>query len=325
MFVQYQLPAAANAMPPVVMIHGRGQSGANFLSTADGRPGWASDFVAAGYATYVVDQVARGRSGQFDDYGPYNIHSTDHIQGIFTGTDVARRWPKAALQSQWPGGSGVAGNPTCDEFMSSQIPSLADNALTERLNTAALIALLERIGPAVLITHSQSAPFGWLVADARPELVPAILAVEPGGAPFHDVHYVGAPDYFAESPTLDRPWGLTRNPLAFDPPIADFRDLKPRKQAAPDMPGTIRGWLPEAKGRLPGLAQVPVAVVTGEASYHSAFEHLVCAFLARFGVAVEHFRLEEHGLPGNGHMIMMERNSREVAGLMMAWLERRLR
>ena len=50
-----------------------------------------------------------------------------------------------------------------------------------------LVALLERIGPAVVLTHSRSGPFGWLVADARPDLVHAILAVESNGPPFFEV------------------------------------------------------------------------------------------------------------------------------------------
>jgi pimeloyl-ACP methyl ester carboxylesterase len=36
-------------------------------------------------------------------------------------------------------------------------------------------------GPAILLTHSQSGTFGWLVADARPALVKAIVALEPSG------------------------------------------------------------------------------------------------------------------------------------------------
>ena len=37
------------------------------------------------------------------------------------------------------------------------------------------VELLERIGPAVVMVHSAGGPFGWLVADARPELVRALV------------------------------------------------------------------------------------------------------------------------------------------------------
>lgn len=40
MFVQYQVPAAAAKPYPVVMVHGGGQTGTNFLGPPDGRPGW---------------------------------------------------------------------------------------------------------------------------------------------------------------------------------------------------------------------------------------------------------------------------------------------
>ena len=62
MYVQYQIPAEQKHPYPVVMIHGGGQTGVNFLGTPDGRRGWADFFVANGYAVYVVDQPSRGRA-----------------------------------------------------------------------------------------------------------------------------------------------------------------------------------------------------------------------------------------------------------------------
>ena len=63
MFVQYQIPKNRTRPYPVAMIHGGCQTASNFLATPDGRRGWADDFVAHGYAVYVVDQSGRGRSG----------------------------------------------------------------------------------------------------------------------------------------------------------------------------------------------------------------------------------------------------------------------
>src|SRR5579863_7857325 len=62
MFVEYQIPAKVTAPYPIVMIHGQFQNGSNFLGTPDDREGWAQYFVRRGFAVYVVDQVARGRS-----------------------------------------------------------------------------------------------------------------------------------------------------------------------------------------------------------------------------------------------------------------------
>ena len=44
---------------------------------------------------------------------------------------------------------------------------------------AAYIALLEKVGPGVVMIHSQAGLFGWKVAQARPELVRALVLLEP--------------------------------------------------------------------------------------------------------------------------------------------------
>src|SRR5262249_11724424 len=62
MYVQYFIPAERKHSFPIVLIHGGDQTGTGFISTPDGRPGWAQYFVRLGYSVYVVDQVARGRS-----------------------------------------------------------------------------------------------------------------------------------------------------------------------------------------------------------------------------------------------------------------------
>src|SRR5215471_14154488 len=67
MYVQFQIPARKKAkMPPVIMVHGSGHTGACLESTPDGREGWEPYFVRKGISTYVVDQAGRGRSG-FDE------------------------------------------------------------------------------------------------------------------------------------------------------------------------------------------------------------------------------------------------------------------
>jgi pimeloyl-ACP methyl ester carboxylesterase len=319
MFVEHLAAPRPAALPPVVMVHGKWQTGVNYLATPDGRPGWAFDFNAAGFPVYVVDQVARGRSAAFPEDGPLGHRDAEYLQRMFTATDEHMLWPQARLHAQWPGGRGVIGNPSFDQFMASQTPALAEPEVVEDLNTEALLALLEEIGPSLLITHSESGAFGWRVADARPDLVKAVVALEPGGPPFRDVDYVGPPDFFAEIEPVRRPWGITRGRLRFDPPLAQAADLRPVRQTEPDGEGLVRGWLPAYAGRLPNLASVPVAVVTGEASFHAAFDHLTVSFLRRFGVQVAELRLAEHGLPGNGHMLMLEKNSHQVADLLIRW------
>ena len=76
------------------------------------------------------------------------------------------------------------GDPISNAFYASTVPSLKDYAAEETLMQAAGASLLDRVGPAILITHSQGGTHGWLWADARPELVKAIVAIEPSGPLF---------------------------------------------------------------------------------------------------------------------------------------------
>src|SRR3954470_1978041 len=52
MYVQYVIPAEQKHPFPIVLIHGGDQTGSGFLSTPDGRPGWAQYFVRLGYGVY---------------------------------------------------------------------------------------------------------------------------------------------------------------------------------------------------------------------------------------------------------------------------------
>ena len=69
---------------------------------------------------------------------------------------------------------------------------------------------------------------------------------------------------------------------------------------------------------------VPVLVVTGEASYHAAYDHCTVAYLKQAGVRVEHLRLEELQVRGNGHMMMLELNNLEIASMLDAWVSQAL-
>ena len=61
-----------------------------------------------------------------------------------------------------------------------------DTELARRLWASHGAALLDRIGPAVIQTHSAGGPFGWLVANERPSLVKAVMCFEGAGAPLTD-------------------------------------------------------------------------------------------------------------------------------------------
>ena len=55
MYVQWESPVEGRRPYPLVLIHGGGGQGLDWLGTPDGRPGWATYLVQEGYTVYVVD------------------------------------------------------------------------------------------------------------------------------------------------------------------------------------------------------------------------------------------------------------------------------
>jgi pimeloyl-ACP methyl ester carboxylesterase len=68
MYVEYFIPAKPTHDTPIVFIHGCCTTGAGFVSTPDGREGWAKYFVEHGWKTYVVDQPGHGRSPMPEEF-----------------------------------------------------------------------------------------------------------------------------------------------------------------------------------------------------------------------------------------------------------------
>ncbi len=323
LYVEFQIPQNLAHPYPVIMVHGGGQSGTNFTGTPDGREGWAQHFLRRGYAVYVVDQVGRGRAAyRADFHGPIRNPEVAAAQQRFVAIKRNPLWPQAALHTQWPGGD-EPGDPAFDQFFASQLPTIADFTRQQELNRDALIALIDKIGPSILLTHSQSGAFGWPVADARPDAVKALLQVEPSGPPFYEIglDYVGPPEYY-RSGGKARPWGVTAMPLTFDPPASSPDDLAPVQQPEPDGAGLARGWLQGAPARrLPNLQKMPILIITGEASYHAAYDHLTVKFLEQAGVRPTFIQLKDVGIRGNGHMLMLEKNNADIAAVMLNWLD----
>jgi pimeloyl-ACP methyl ester carboxylesterase len=321
-YAEFQIPAHQSHPYPIVFVHGGGQTGTNFTGTPDGREGWAQFFLREGYAVYVVDQAGRGRSAYLaSSYGPQTSVNIDFVQKRFTAIEKYNSWPQAHLHTQWPG-TGTPGDPIFDQFYASQVPSMASYALQQQLSSQALVALIDKIGPAIILTHSQSGATGWPVEDARPDRVKGVIAVEPSGPPFYNVDNVPAPEWFHDSDE-QRPWGITSSPLTYSPPAAGPSDLAMVHQDQPDDPSVARCWLQKSPARqLPNLQKVPILIVTSEASYHRGYDHCTVKYLEQAGVHVTWTKLEDIGIHGNGHMMMLEKNNQQIAAVMAAWLEK---
>ncbi|MFZ4407130.1 MAG: alpha/beta hydrolase [Paracraurococcus sp.] len=321
MYVEVWAPREVKHPYPIVFFHGASSTATTWMQTPDGRKGWAHLFVDMGYVVYLTDQPARGRSAyhatQQGRQIAANVAGTER-----NNTDVRNQgsWPQARLHTQYPGEGpdrGRRGNAVFDAGFARTVPYLASNAETQELVQQAGTALLDRIGPAIVLTHSQAGPFGWLLADARPKLVKAIVAIEPSGPPFENhINATGR----------SRPWGPTDIRITYDPPVADPAELKVERQAEPEGPGLVPCWLQSGTPRqLPNLRGIPIAIVTGEASYHAPYDHCTARYLTQAGAANEHIRLEQRGIHGNGHGIPSELNNTETAKLVDGWITARLR
>lgn len=312
-----------HAQPAVIFIHGAAQTGTHFEATPDGRPGLALLQAARGWHSYVVDLVGIGRSRYHEgDMGALKHYTAEELQGHFTAP-LPSSWPTASLHTQWPG-SGKMGDAHFDAFYASQVGHVADYSVMERWVRKAARALLSKTGPAYLVTHSQSGPLGWHVADECPDLVRGIVALEPHGPPFE------YPDFppFSLRPgiagSMLHPFGITSTPLKYSPALEDGATQLGYESYRPD--GLATGRAPvgcrqvEPARQLVNLAALPVILVTAEASYHATYDHLTTEFLRAAGVPVEHVYLADRGIRGNGHLMAIEANNQDIHKVIHQWL-----
>lgn len=289
MFVEWEAPENVTRPFPIVLMHGGGFQGTEWLDTPDGRPGWAQRLVEAGYPVLVVDRPGHGRS-------PFHVGTLGAMGPAFSyegGRRIYVPENQAARHTQWPFDPGDEA--AMDDFIAGYGPLPADLAASQRMDADRMAALLDRIGPAILVTHSASGPDGWLIADRRPELVVAIVSIEPMGPPFAEIPNIGP-----------LAWGPAAAPLTFDPPVGTPEALRASE------PGAVR---------LPHLAGLPILAVTAEASDFAAATPPTVDFLNAGGASAEILHLPDHGVFGNGHGLIYERNSDEALRPVLAWLE----
>lgn len=302
MYVEFQIPEVQTQPFPVILVHGGGGQGLDWMATPDGRPGWRTLLLQQGYAVYIVDRPGHGRSPVRSSYPTDGglLPSIETIGGLFAGADNPNH-------TQWPG-SGQADDPALAQLLASQ-GAMAEPSVDHALMRDRGAELLDRVGPSIIITSSAGGPAGWLMADSRPDLVRAVVALEPMGP----------------SGPFSLPWGLSASPLNYEPDATDMPDaLGLREIPAADGLPAMR-LQPEPARRLPHLVDIPIAVVSGEQSFSQLADVGTVAYLQQAGCnKVSHLRLGDHGIFGNGHLMMIERNNAQVLAVVVQWISDQL-
>ncbi|KAI4111685.1 MAG: hypothetical protein LQ345_006727 [Seirophora villosa] len=209
------------------------------------------------------------------------------------------------------------GDPIFNAFYASNVQSLANASYQQSSTQAAGVALLDRLHGqgVIMLAHSQGGIMPWLIADQRPQQVQAIIALEPSGPPFQDAIF---------STNSARPYGLADVPLTYDPPVTNpALELVKNvsfTQASENFTCVLQASSPPP-WRLINLEHVPVLLITAEASYHAPYDWCTVEYLLQAGVQTEYLYLPDAGIKGNGHMMFLEKNSDDVAQVVVNWIE----
>ena len=324
MYVEVMVPRQIRSPYPIVFLHGAGQTGVDWLQTPDGRPGWAYNFLDMGYVVYLQDFPTRGRSQYVPgvdgtpDRLNLNIRTAQNLEETFTASAARGDFPQAKKHTQWPG-TGRIGDKTFDDFARTQVQFLA-GPRQETLTRDANVALLDTINtPVILLTHSQGGAFGWLIADARPHLVKAIVTVEPAAPPIKGVDT--AKLVYSDGGGLS--WGVANSAITYEPAASTPSDLQTMLETTPPQPGKVACYVQREPARtLKNLSSIPVLFLNGEGGYHRVYDHCLAKWLTQAGVKTEYVEMEKAGLTGNGHMMMLEKNSADIAKYIGGWLSR---
>ena len=170
MYVEYQIPAEQRHPYPIVLIHGGGQTG------AAGRRHRTAGQAGRSISSTRLCRLCRG-SGRARTFAlqPRSLWRDERAAAWlcvqkFTAQEKEKLWPQAALHTQWPGTASRAIPPSTN-IGPSNIPGMENRVMQAQMNIDALAALLDRIGPSIILVHSQSGAYAWPLAQMRPALV----------------------------------------------------------------------------------------------------------------------------------------------------------
>ena len=285
-YVFYQIPANTRRLP-LVFWHGFGQFSKTWETTPDGREGFQNIFLRRGFGVYLIDQPRRGNAGRSTE--PITITPVPDEQTWFNIFRVGI-WP-----SYFPGVQFSRDPQALNQYFRQMTPNTGP--FDVEMISGAVSSLFNKIGPGILVTHSQGGGPGW-VAAMKNRNVRAVVSYEPGSGFAFPSGEVPPPmpsaggHLEALGVPLEQFMALTKIPI-----VIYYGDNIPLQPMAN-----------------PGQDQWRVRL---------AMARLWADAVNRRGGDVTVVHLPEIGIRGNTHFPFSDLNNLDVAGLLSGFLEKR--
>lgn len=280
----YQVPEGPRALP-LLLWHGAFQSGKSWETTADGREGFQTLMLRQHFPVYTIDQPRRGRAG--NSLVPAEVKPAPYDQLYFDMFRIGQ-WP-----NYFDGVQFDTSKAALDEFFRSVTPNTG--AFDPEIVSNGVSALVDEIGPSILVTHSQAGGPGWLTA-IKNRNVKAVISYEPGSG------YVFPED--------EMPDPITGSAGTLEPVAISSEDFS-------------------------RLTEIPIVVYYGDNIPEEptddfgldnwrtrlAMARLWVEAINRHGGDATLVHLPEEGVRGNTHFIFSDLNNGLIAELAAEWIE----
>lgn len=285
-YVFYQVPPKARKYP-LVFLHGAGQSKKTWETTPDGREGFQNIFLRKGFGVYLLDQPRRGEAGR--STVEETIKATPDEQFWFTQFRIGN-YPDYFPNVQFPQDKA-----SLEQFFRQMTPNTG--AFDANVITDAVSQLFDKIGKAVLVTHSQGGGPGWFTA-IKNDKVKAVVAYEP---------YSSFVFPQGELPEPIKSTGLFGALNGVEIPLSDFERLTK---------------IPIVVYYGDNIAKEPTDVWNKD-HWRSGLEmaRLWAETINKHGGDATVVHLPEIGINGNTHFPFSDLNNIEVADLLAKWLK----
>lgn len=282
--VFYQIPENARKLP-LVFLHGAGQSSKTWGSTPDGREGFQNIFLRRGFGVYLIDQPRRGEAGRSTQ--PITITPTPDEQQSFNIFRLGN-WPDF-----FPGVQFSRDPEALNQYFRQMTPNTGP--FDAGVISDSVSELFNKVGPGILVTHSQGGGPGWMTA-IKNQNVQAIVSYEPGSG------------FFFPEGEVPSPMPSSAGPLqASSVPLADFMQFT-------KIPIVIYYGdnIPEQPSENPGQDNWRVRL---------EMARLWADAVNRRGGDVTVVHLPEIGIRGNTHFPFSDLNNLEIADVLSKFLK----